>query len=146
MAKAVTTRIPGVRVDNSDDLFDPDLLQDVARLVKALKSSGVLPMVTALLEQRDDVLAILMRVVNTPDVKRAIVQIEGLLQTLSRLSPGFTGAVQSGVERGLAAASRESDGSMTVFSLLKALRNPDIARAIRVSLAFLEGFGHQIGE
>ena len=146
MAKAVTTRIPGGQVDKSDDLLDPELLQDVARLVKALKSSGVLPMVTALLEQRDDVLAILMRVVNTPDVKRAIVVIEGLVQALSRLSPGFTGAVRSGLERGLAEASRESDGSMTVFSLLKALRNSDIARAIRVSLAFLVGFWHPIGE
>ncbi|MCY0864339.1 MAG: DUF1641 domain-containing protein [Sulfobacillus sp.] len=141
MAKAVTTRIPGGQVDKSDDLLDPELLQDVARLVKALKSSGVLPMVTALLEQRDDVLAILMRVVNTPEVKQGIVTFERLAAILASLSPELVAAFNDGLQASGEMAQQPEMPSLTILQLFSALKNPHVSRALRTILAFLERFG-----
>ncbi|AUW94839.1 MAG: DUF1641 domain-containing protein [Sulfobacillus thermotolerans] len=118
---------------------------DLERFVHALKTAGVLDFVTGLLEQRDSVLHLVINEINQPGVKMAVNNMEQLAAFIGTIPQETWHVVLMAAANGIKSmndpkASTQNEG-MGIFQLLGALKNPETARAVRVILGFLEGFG-----
>ncbi|WP_067925189.1 DUF1641 domain-containing protein [Alicyclobacillus shizuokensis] len=129
-----------------------DAIQAGLRLLDALEKSGLLEMGSALLEQGSDVLEILVRQAGRPEYAGGIKNLIGLLQLLGRLDlarlqpllapflrPAWD-AAEAGQPEVAASppAALRADG---FFSLLAALRDPDVAAGLAWMLGLLQAVG-----
>jgi uncharacterized protein YjgD (DUF1641 family) len=128
---------------------DPETAGDILRFVRGLRSAGVLEFLTALLEQKDSVLHLLIGELDKPGVKKAVNNLEQLADFLGSVPPDTLHRTLQAAGRGFdkmgQAQQASGNDSLSIFQLLGSLKNPDIARALRTILAFLEGFGQAAG-
>jgi uncharacterized protein YjgD (DUF1641 family) len=116
-------------------------------LLQALEERGVLPLTRALVEQGDDVLKVIMALIQREEYTGAIKNLLSLGQVLAAVPHSAMNTMLTGVSGGVKeAAKAQADSSFGVYDALKALKDPDVSRAVSFGLSFLKGMGQAIGE
>lgn len=123
-------------------------IQDTLELLQELHKSGLLPALTALLEAKEKVAEILLHQTTRPEVTQLINHSMGALGAISNLSVETTGRVLKGVTSGMSEAEEylSKPESVSLFSLLKLMKDPDINRAIGFGAHFLKGLGKGLSQ
>lgn len=122
-------------------------LTGLLRLAGELEKSGVLAMGTALLAAKDQVLTVALEQVNRPASTNAIQNLMKVAETIGRVDgtqvENLLNAVVKGLEKGH--EQLETNPEVGVFDLVRALRDPDINRALALVMGVLKGFGESLG-
>ncbi len=156
MAQPITKTVPKIPSPDTEwqevrDMLaqDPETTAELLRLARALHDAGILAFFTGLLEQKDSVMHLAIGELNKPGVKKAVNNLEQLADFLGSIpQDAWQRALQAaghGLEKMEQSQNDPGQDSLTIFQLLGSLKNPDIARALRSLLAFLEGFGQAMG-
>ncbi|WDL95883.1 DUF1641 domain-containing protein [Alicyclobacillus sp. ALC3] len=115
-------------------------------LMDELHEKGLLDIVTALLRRGDRVLEIVVRVAEEPGglalIKNAIALVQGMGQLDTQALGDLFGKVNAGL-RGMTASDRpEVTGA---WSVMQAMRDPDVSRGLSLAFGFLKGLGQAAG-
>ncbi|WP_100398917.1 DUF1641 domain-containing protein [Bacillus sp. FJAT-44742] len=126
-------------VENKDSILE------TIKLFNNLHTSGATSMVNGLLSEGDKVLDIIVKEASKPEntntLKNLLLMI-GTLGTINvkELEPILL-KVNTGIER--VAHHSDSEAKTSTMSLLKAMRDPEINRAVTLMLTFLRGMGEE---
>ncbi len=121
-----------------------DALKHGIALLQILNEREVLQMITALFEQLDPVMTVIVNQVAKPEYTGGIKNVFALAGGFSQFDSEALTALLRGVARGVKAAAEATEQSKSgigVFDLLKALKDPEISSGLRTLLQFLKGFG-----
>ncbi|WP_223067973.1 DUF1641 domain-containing protein [Paenibacillus caui] len=118
-------------------------IREAIKLLQQLQESGILGALNAVVEAKDKVAKIAVGQLVRPPVTNAINNAMAAAGALTELDPEMTKKLLGGVANGLQKAEQglQNDERTGMFQLLKALRDPDINRAIGFGLNLLKGIG-----
>jgi uncharacterized protein YjgD (DUF1641 family) len=155
--KEIRFQIPDPEKQKQQDLKEleeallkhKDAVLEIMEIAGYLKQRGILGIVKGLLGQGDKVLDILVNTANMHENKNTIKNILLLLGTIgminvTQLEP-FLLKLNAGVAR-VAESEGQQDGKMGYIGLARALKDPEINRAITLILEFLKGMGQDIDD
>ncbi|WP_408007723.1 DUF1641 domain-containing protein [Pseudalkalibacillus sp. A8] len=122
-----------------------DAIIELIHLVDRLHESDLLPLINALVNHRDLATSAFFREINRPHnakFARNVVDFIGFLGTIEfkNMQP-FMEKINKGMLE--ADVEEEKDDMISMFQLIKALKDPEVNRSIRVILAFLRGMGKE---
>ncbi|EUJ45951.1 DUF1641 domain-containing protein [Listeria riparia] len=119
---------------------------EALELVKALHDSGALDMITSALKAKEDIATTFLNEARKEPATNAInnLMISGKLLTDTK--PEQTEKLLEGLANAQAKAneSLKDDTTLGLFGLAKAMKDPDVNRALRYGLAFLKGVGQEL--
>ncbi|BFH60860.1 DUF1641 domain-containing protein [Paenibacillus azoreducens] len=115
-------------------------------VLNELYGSGILEATEALLKAKAKVAEIALHQANRPEVTNIINNGIAAAGALSAINPEHTAKLLTGIAKGLEEAGKPQEEKLTIFSLLGALKDPDVNRAIGFGLRFLKGLGKELGE
>ncbi|MDR9856784.1 DUF1641 domain-containing protein [Paenibacillus sp. VCA1] len=115
-------------------------------VLSELYGSGVLEAAEALLKAKAKVAEIALYQLKRPEVTNMINNGMAAAGALAQIDPDQTAKLLGSVAKGLEEAGKPQDKKVTVFSLMSALKDPDVNRAIGFGLRFLKGMGKELGE
>ncbi|USG66144.1 DUF1641 domain-containing protein [Brevibacillus ruminantium] len=120
-----------------------DGIQETIKLLQELHHSGILGALGAAVEAREDIAKVVVGQMERPPVTQLINNAMAAAGGLAELNPDMTKKLMSGLAKGLQKAEEGSCSEATVgiFDLIKALRDPDINRAIVFGINLLKGVG-----
>lgn len=130
-------------------LNNKEAVLETMEIIGYLKQRGILDLVKGLLGQGDKVLDILVSTANMNENKNSIKNILLLLGTIgminvTQLEP-FLLKLNAGVAR-VADSEGRQDGKTGYIGLARALKDPEINRAITLILEFLKGMGQDMSD
>lgn len=114
-------------------------------LLQGLHDRGVLPMANSLLGQADEVLAVVVRLVSQPQHAKALANLLQLALMVGSLDVKRLEPMVHGLNTGLEVAASKVDEKTKLMDLFKALNDPEINRAITMTLGLLKGMGSAFG-
>jgi uncharacterized protein YjgD (DUF1641 family) len=125
-----------------------DGLTDTLMLLQELHKIGVLGAANAALQAKEKIANIVMGQVLRPNVTNLVNHAMGAAGALGEIDPSATKKLLGGVGKGLerAAQGLENEEKTGVFDLMKALKDPDINRAITFGLNLMKGLGEGMKE
>jgi uncharacterized protein YjgD (DUF1641 family) len=125
-----------------------DSIRQTIKLLQELHDSGILGALNAIIEAREEVAKILMGQMVRPPVTNMINNAMAVAGALTEIDPDMTKKLMGSVTKGLQKAEEglRSNEKVGLFELIKALRDPDINRAIGFGLNFLKGIGEGLKE
>ncbi len=128
-------------VSDSDEALNQSL-----RILAELHESGILEGLESLLKAKGKVTEILLGQVGRPEMTNMINNVMGAASALSAIDSEHTNKLLSGLANGLTDANHElkSGKKVSAFGLLKALRDPDVNRAVGFGLSFMKGLGKSL--
>lgn len=119
---------------------------EALELVKALHDSGALDMINSTLKAKEDIATTFLNEARKEPATNAInnLMISGKLLTDTK--PEQTEKLLEGLANAQAKAneSLKDDTTLGLFGLAKAMKDPDVNRALRYGLAFLKGVGQEL--
>ncbi|MBC1563311.1 DUF1641 domain-containing protein [Listeria booriae] len=119
---------------------------EALELVKALHDSGALDMINSALKAKEDIATTFLNEARKEPATNAInnLMISGKLLTDTK--PEQTEKLLEGLANAQAKAneSLKDDTTLGLFGLAKAMKDPDVNRALRYGLAFLKGVGQEL--
>ncbi|MBC2177576.1 DUF1641 domain-containing protein [Listeria booriae] len=119
---------------------------EALELVKALHDSGALDMINSALKAKEDIATTFLNEARKEPATNAInnLMISGKLLTDTK--PEQTEKLLEGLANAQAKAneSLKDDTTLGLFGLVKAMKDPDVNRALRYGLAFLKGVGQEL--
>ncbi|MBC1492233.1 DUF1641 domain-containing protein [Listeria booriae] len=119
---------------------------EALELVKALHDSGALDMINSALKAKEDIATTFLNEARKEPATNAInnLMISGKLLTDTK--PEQTEKLLEGLANAQAKAneSLKDDTTLGLFGLAKAMKDPDVNRALRYGLAFLKGAGQEL--
>lgn len=120
-----------------------EAIEKSIHFLQRMDDRGLLDFMTALVGQGDKVMGVVARELNKPTNSTMLVHFVKLAEMIGELDIEKAQPLIQRVNRGLekAETAAESGETTTVFDLLKALKDPDINRAITSLLGFLKGAG-----
>lgn len=121
-------------------------LKKVLELTGELDKAGILDAVNAMVKARENLTEIAVHQASREPVTTLINNLMNAAGALTAIDPATTAKLASSVQRGLSEAeARQADSrKISLFGLLKALRDPDVNRSIRFGLHFLKGMGKEL--
>lgn len=127
----------------TDVVNNAEGIQQTMKLLQELHESGILEALNALVEAKEKVAKIAVGQVLRPPVTNAINNAMAAAGVLTELDPAMTKKLMGSVSNGLQKAQNglETNKKVRAFDLAKALRDPDINRAIGFGLNLLKGIG-----
>ena len=127
----------GTLVDNSEGLTQ------TVKLLQELHESGILPALQALLEAKEHVASIAMQQLLRPNVTNMVNNAMAAAGALSSIDPEMTKKLVSSLSTGLEKAQEGMDNNEQtgVLKMMKAMKDPDINRALTFGLNLLKGLG-----
>ncbi|KUO96308.1 DUF1641 domain-containing protein [Ferroacidibacillus organovorans] len=155
MAQSIRTRVAiedeasSVARQTAQEMMDllvsqRDTLKHAIALLQVLNEREVLQMLTALFEQLDPVMTVIVNQVAKPEYTGGIKNVFALAGGIGQFDSESLSTLLRGMARGVKEATEASEPSRTgmgVFDLLKALKDPEISSGLRILLQFLKGFG-----
>lgn len=130
-------------------LNNKEAILEMMEILGYLKQRGLLDLVKGLLGQGDKVLDVLVNTANMNENKNTIKNILLLLGTIgminvTQLEP-FLLKLNAGVAR-VAEVEEQQEGKTGYIELARALKDPEINRAITLMLEFLRGMGQDMSD
>lgn len=148
------------RVEKTDDQIKQDKMtaikdqiatddaafMEVLELVKALHDSGALDMLNSALKAKEDIATTFLNEARKEPATNAINNLMMTSKLLTETKPEQTEKMLEGLANAQAKAneSLKEDTTLGLFGLAKAMRDPDVNRALRYGLAFLKGVGQEL--
>ncbi|RAL24410.1 DUF1641 domain-containing protein [Thermoflavimicrobium daqui] len=125
-----------------------DGLRETMKLLQELHDSGILKALNALVEAKEDVAKIAVDLLRRDQTTNAINNVMAIFSVFSQLDPTVIEKLMNSVKAGLDKAedSMHSQAELGVFDLIKALKDPDINRALVFILNLLKGVGAGLKE
>lgn len=123
-------------------------LTSLLNLAGELEKSGLLAMGTALLATKDHLLEVAVEQVSKPGATNAIHNLMQVAQTVGRVDGAHVESILNAIVKGLEKGHEQLAVSpeVGVFDLVRALRDPDINRALALIMGVLKGFGESLGK
>ncbi|MED5020990.1 DUF1641 domain-containing protein [Paenibacillus chibensis] len=115
-------------------------------VLSELYGSGILEAAESMLKAKAKIAEIALHQVKRPEMTNMINNGLAAAGALSAIDPDQTSKLLSSVAKGLEEANAPQDKKVSVFSLMSALKDPDVNRAIGFGLRFLKGMGKGLGE
>lgn len=121
---------------------------ELLTVVGHMHDRGVISLLNGLFGQGDKVLNVLVKALDKPEATNTIKNLLLMVGTLGtinvqRLEPLLL-KVNSGIAR--VADYKDTDEKTSYFDLVKALKDPEVNRAVTLLLTFLKGMGEDISE
>lgn len=148
------------RVEKTDDQIKQDKMtaikdqiatddaafMEVLELVKALHDSGALDMLNSALKAKEDIATTFLNEARKEPATNAINNLMMTSKLLTETKPEQTEKMLEGLANAQAKAneSLKEDTTLGFFGLAKAMKDPDVNRALRYGLAFLKGVGQEL--
>ncbi|EUJ28155.1 DUF1641 domain-containing protein [Listeria cornellensis] len=148
------------RVEKTDDQIKQDKMtaikdqittddaafMEVLELVKALHDSGALDMLNSALKAKEDIATTFLNEARKEPATNAINNLMMTSKLLTETKPEQTEKMLEGLANAQAKAneSLKEDATLGLFGLAKAMKDPDVNRALRYGLAFLKGVGQEL--
>lgn len=125
-----------------------DGLLETIQLLQELHEAGILPAIHSLVKAKEDIAKIALSQLLRPPVTNAINNAMGAMEALtevdSQMSKKMIHSLVSGVKK--AQEGLEANQTVSLFDLMKVLKDPDINRALGFGLNFLKGMGEGLKE
>ncbi|MBC6308784.1 DUF1641 domain-containing protein [Listeria sp. FSL L7-1582] len=148
------------RVEKTDDQIKQDKMtaikdqiatddaafMEVLELVKALHDSGALDMLNSALKAKEDIATTFLNEARKEPATNAINNLMMTSKLLTDTKPEQTEKMLAGLANAQAKAneSLKEDTTLGLFGLARAMKDPDVNRALRYGLAFLKGVGQEL--
>lgn len=135
--------------DLKDLLTDNDqALQQIFSIVSDLNDIGALDAVNKMLAAKEEIAHIALGQISREPVTNIINQLLAVAGLLSAMDPEMTKKLMGGLNTGLEDANNAiaSDEKVTIFSLMKVIKDPDVNRALNFGIHFLKGLGKGLKE
>ena len=135
--------------DLKDLLTDNDqALQQIFSIVSDLNDIGALDAVNKMLAAKEEIAHIALGQISRKPVTNIINQLLAVAGLLSAMDPEMTKKLMGGLNTGLEDANNAiaSDEKVTIFSLMKVIKDPDVNRALNFGIHFLKGLGKGLKE
>ncbi len=135
--------------DLKDLLTDNDqALQQIFSIVSDLNDIGALDAVNKMLAAKEEIAHIALGQISRKPVTNVINQLLAVAGLLSAIDPEMTKKLMGGLNTGLEDANNAiaSDEKVTIFSLMKVIKDPDVNRALNFGIHFLKGLGKGLKE
>jgi uncharacterized protein YjgD (DUF1641 family) len=120
---------------------------DLARLVETLHTSGTLRMVNGLVARFGDVMAVVLKGLDTDEGRQGLANLLVLGKLLGQIDADGLDRFVAALDRGLAAAGErltETDDAPGTLRTLARLRDPDVRRGLDALLALLGTLGAEL--
>ncbi|MDQ0208899.1 helical membrane plugin domain-containing protein [Alkalicoccobacillus murimartini] len=120
-----------------------DAVQETFEIIQHMQDRKILPMLTALFSEGDQVMDILAKTVDNPETARSVKNLllmAGVLGTLNvqQLEP-IVLKINQGIAR--VAEFEKVENQSSYLTLLRALKDTEFRNALNLSVAFLKGMG-----
>lgn len=127
---------------------NPEGIQATIKLLQKLHESGILGALNAAVEAKEDIAKIVVGQMVRPPATTLLNNAMAAAGGLTELDPEMTKKLMGGVTKGLQRAddALRSGKKVGVFDLMKALRDPDINRAMGFGINLLKGLGEGLKE
>ncbi|MGM7702828.1 DUF1641 domain-containing protein [Pseudalkalibacillus sp. Hm43] len=118
---------------------------EMLTLVDRLHESDVLPLLSALVHHKDQATSALFQEINRPQNAQFARNMVDLMGFLGKVEFEKMQPLMERMNEGILEANKEEEKEdlISMFQLLKALKDPEINRSIRMLLAFLKGMGRE---
>jgi len=117
-------------------------LEDVSDLIKSLKTSGILDMIKAFSEKRNDIIAILSKQASEERNRRFITNVLLIYSLLSSLDPSILETVTRGISDAINHSYEQRDrGSLSLIKINSMIKDPDVAAGLRTVLSIIGSLG-----
>ncbi|WAH41120.1 DUF1641 domain-containing protein [Alicyclobacillus fastidiosus] len=142
-AEIEARRLERVRTQTA---IDADGIVEGMKLLQAMHDKGLLEILVALFDRGDKVMSKLVDILSTPGATNALQTALAALQGIGKIDGAAVAKSLDGVAAGVdrVANAQLSTKPMSVFELLKQLRDPDVSAALRLGLEFLKGVGNSV--
>lgn len=123
-----------------------EAIENLLELTGELNDSGIIEALNAMVKTRETIAKIAVEQTNRDPIKNLINHAINASAAISSISPEVTEKLTNGLKSGIAEAEQEmlNDSKVSLFSLMKALNDPDVNRAVTFGLHFLKGMGKGI--
>ncbi|MFD6441289.1 DUF1641 domain-containing protein [Peribacillus sp. NPDC060186] len=120
-----------------------DGIKETIKLLQELHESGILGAINNLVEAKEKVAKIAVGQMLRPPVTNALNNAMAAAGALTELDPEVTQKLVGGLSKGLQKAEEgfRVNKKVSVFDLVKLMRDPDVNRVIRFSIDLLKGLG-----
>jgi uncharacterized protein YjgD (DUF1641 family) len=120
-----------------------EALNQTLEIVRELHKSGMLEAASSMLKAKEKIAKIAIGQVSREPVTNLINNAIGAAEALTNVDPEVTTKLINSVVKGMNEANEhaQSPKQIGLFDLLKALKDPDINRAIGFGMQFLKGLG-----
>ncbi|WP_397538795.1 DUF1641 domain-containing protein [Rummeliibacillus pycnus] len=120
-----------------------ETVNQVFTIMAELNDIGALEAATKLIEAKEEVAHIALGQLTREPVTNIINNLMGVAGVLTEMNPETTTKLVESLNTGLDEANKavESDEKVSVFKLVKLLKDPDINRALNFGIHFLKGLG-----
>ncbi|RIJ67073.1 DUF1641 domain-containing protein [Rummeliibacillus sp. POC4] len=125
-----------------------EALQQIFSIVSDLNDIGVLDAVNKMLAAKEEIAHIALGQISRKPVTNVINQLLAVAGLLSAIDPENTKKLMGSLNTGLDDANNAlaSDEKVTIFSLMKVIKDPDVNRALNFGIHFLKGLGKGLKE
>ena len=123
-----------------------EALQKTMDIVRELHDSGILEAAESMLKAKEDIAEVALGQISRKEMTSLINNVMAAAGILTAIDPEQTKKLLAGVTSGLEEAKEKSNQKVRMFDLMKALKDPDVNRAINFGLHFLKGLGKGIKE
>jgi uncharacterized protein YjgD (DUF1641 family) len=131
----------------TDDVAEnEEALKKTLAIVRELHDSGILEAVESMLKAKGKITEIVLGQATRKEVTNIINNGMAAAGVLTELDPEQTKKLMTGVVNGLKEAKENQGKKVGVFDLMKALKDPDLNRAVGFGVNFLKGLGKGLKE
>lgn len=120
-----------------------EALNQTLEIVRELHKSGMLEAASSMLQAKDKIAKIAVGQVSREPITNLINTVMGATSALTTVDPEVTTKLVNSVVSGMNEANEQAQNPKQIgmFELFKALKDPDINRAIGFGMHFLKGMG-----
>ncbi|WP_411347672.1 DUF1641 domain-containing protein [Paenibacillus sp. WLX2291] len=111
-------------------------------ILRELESSGILGAAESMIKAKAEIAEIVLGQVSRKEITNLINNGMAAAGALTAVDPAQTSQLMSSVQEGLKEAAKPSTEKVGLLSMLRAMKDPDIQRALGFGLRFLKGLGH----
>ena len=125
-----------------------DSLLDTLYLLRELHNSGILEVIGSLVKAKEEVAKVAVGQMTREPVTNMINNAMAAGGALTKLDPEMTKKLMGSVAKGLEKAEQglQSNSKVRILDFMKALKDPDLNRAIGFGLNLLKGVGEGLKE
>lgn len=118
---------------------------ETVELLQGLHERGILSFLNSLLANGDHVLAIMVKELNKPQNTRLLQNLAQLVVMMGSIELDKLNRIVDGAQSGLKEAAAQSDDDLSLLGLWRAMRDPEVQRALSILLGALKGIGREEG-
>lgn len=123
-----------------------EALQKTMVIVRELHDSGILEAAESMLKAKENIAEVALGQIGRKEMTSLINNVMAAASVLTAIDPEQTKKLLAGVTSGLEEAKENNHQKVRMFDLMKALKDPDVNRAMNFGLHFLKGLGKGIKE